>query len=154
MWVLAVCLVLLLFVLQVFVCFKMLLTSGSDPPAQVDGCLMYVFNIQGFITHMVLFRSVSKSVYGSIWQAGTHNTVSLWRASYINSPSFSTSLPNMRLTSSPLYIQAMYTQSMLATRHLSRHLLQCRNQHMWFLVPPECDAPSDGISMLLRAELG
>jgi hypothetical protein len=57
MWVPAVCNI-LLFVLQVFVCFKMLLTSGSDLPAQVDGCLMYVFNIQGFITHMVLYRSV------------------------------------------------------------------------------------------------
>jgi hypothetical protein len=41
---------------QVFVCFKMLLTSGSSPPGQVDGCVMYVFNIQGFITHMVLYR--------------------------------------------------------------------------------------------------
>lgn len=41
---------------QVFVCFKMLLMSGSSPPGQVDGCVMYVFNIQGFITHMVLYR--------------------------------------------------------------------------------------------------
>lgn len=48
-------------VLQVFVCFKMLLTSGSTQPAQVDGCLMYVFNIQGYITHMVLYRSVAEA---------------------------------------------------------------------------------------------
>lgn len=39
-------------------CFKMLLTSGSSPPGQVDGCVMYVFNIQGFITHMVMYRRV------------------------------------------------------------------------------------------------
>lgn len=32
-----------------------LLTSGRV--TQVDGCLLYVFNIQGFITHIVLFRN-------------------------------------------------------------------------------------------------
>lgn len=41
--------------LQVFLCFKMLLTSGSSA-MQVNGCLMYVFNIQGFITHIVVYR--------------------------------------------------------------------------------------------------
>jgi hypothetical protein len=45
---------------QVFLCIKMLLTSGGGgaSAAQVDGCVMYVFNIQGFITHIVLYRCV------------------------------------------------------------------------------------------------
>jgi hypothetical protein len=42
---------------QVFLCFKMLLTEGSSA-MQVNGCLMYVFNIQGFITHIVVYRCV------------------------------------------------------------------------------------------------
>lgn len=41
---------------KVFLCFKMLLTSGSSA-MQVNGCLMYVFNIQGFITHIVVYRN-------------------------------------------------------------------------------------------------
>ncbi|KAF6253991.1 hypothetical protein COO60DRAFT_364180 [Scenedesmus sp. NREL 46B-D3] len=41
---------------KVFLCFKMLLTQGSSA-TQVNGCLIYVFNIQGFITHIVVYRN-------------------------------------------------------------------------------------------------
>jgi len=64
---LSCCAVLRCALLQVFVCFKMLLTSSGLLPAQVDGCLMHVFNIQGYITHMVLFRS---GLRGCGWGGG------------------------------------------------------------------------------------
>ncbi len=42
---------------QVFLSFKMFLTeTEGGRTSSIDGCLMYVFNIQGFITHMVMFR--------------------------------------------------------------------------------------------------
>jgi hypothetical protein len=50
---------------KVFLCFRMILTDpeagGSGgrvrTSASIRGCLLYVFNIQGFITHMVMYRS-------------------------------------------------------------------------------------------------
>eukprot|EP00878_Enallax_costatus_P012419 GHUV01012970.1.p1 GENE.GHUV01012970.1~~GHUV01012970.1.p1 ORF type:complete len:368 (+),score=90.38 GHUV01012970.1:207-1310(+) len=42
---------------KVFLCFKMLLVSDDGMAAAVDGCLMYVFNIQGFITHILVYRN-------------------------------------------------------------------------------------------------
>jgi hypothetical protein len=40
----------------------MLLTQGSSA-MQVNGCLMYVFNIQGFITHIVVYRCVCSCAF-------------------------------------------------------------------------------------------
>jgi hypothetical protein len=54
---------------QVFLCFKMLLTSGSSA-TQVNGCLMYVFNIQGFITHIVVYRCAFWAVSGLVPNTG------------------------------------------------------------------------------------
>jgi hypothetical protein len=97
--VLLCCAVLRHAMLQVFVCFKMLLTSGSSQLAQVDGCLMYVFNIQGYITHMVLYRCVEAGFKG-VWGRGSFIHVTpVAEAHLSNASPFQTPLitPNNKL---------------------------------------------------------
>jgi hypothetical protein len=43
---------------KVFLCFKLLLAdSSATSTLALQGCLLYVFNIQGFITHLVMYRN-------------------------------------------------------------------------------------------------
>ena len=67
---------------KVFLCFRMILadpvTAGSggggwQTSTTIQGCLLYVFNIQGFITHMVMYRSgtpteMDAKFIGRVWQ--------------------------------------------------------------------------------------
>lgn len=64
---------------QVFLSFKMLLTDGATSQTyDVEGCLAYVFNIQGFMTHIIIYRNGTPKEMSDRFIRGVTATGSWW----------------------------------------------------------------------------
>eukprot|EP00877_Chromochloris_zofingiensis_P007069 jgi/Chrzof1/2615/Cz11g22160.t1 len=64
---------------KVFLSFKMLLTDGATSQTyDVEGCLAYVFNIQGFMTHIIIYRNGTPKEMSDRFIRGVTATGSWW----------------------------------------------------------------------------